>query len=173
MNRRDLIKNIAIISGGLFVGSNFLLTSCKRDDAGALVLSEDLMKLLTEISDTIIPETETVGAKAVDSAEFIKKVFQDIYSEKEQQDFINALHLINDEAKKTEGKEFVELNAQKEQKFLTRLKIQKIQDFCRCIKWCCLRILLQRKECRHHSVIHLYRVLNTERFHIKKEIRCL
>ncbi len=129
MNRRDLIKNIAIISGGLFVGSNFLLTSCKRDDAGALVLSEDLMKLLTEISDTIIPETETVGAKAVDSAEFIKKVFQDIYSEKEQQDFINALHLINDEAKKTEGKEFVELNAQKRAEIFNKVKDPKNTGF--------------------------------------------
>ncbi len=122
MNRRDLIKNIAIISGGLFIGSNYLLTSCKRGDAGSLVLSDDLIKLLAEVSETIIPETETVGAKAVNSAEFISKVYQDIYTEKEQQDFIDALNLINDKAKEIEGEDFVKLSAQKRADIFNKVK---------------------------------------------------
>ena len=122
MNRRDLIKNIAIISGGLFIGSNFLLTSCKRDDAGSLVLSEDLMKLLAEISETIIPETNTVGAKSVKAAEFIAVVFQDIYSEKEQQDFIAALNLVNDKAKELEGSDFAKLSADKRAVVFNKVK---------------------------------------------------
>jgi len=122
MNRRDLIKNIAIISGGLFIGSNFLLTSCKREDAGSLVLSDDLMKLLAEISDTIIPETNTVGAKAVKSAEFISVVFKDIYSEKEQEDFISALNLVNDKAKEIAGDDFTKLSADKRVEVFNKVK---------------------------------------------------
>jgi len=122
MNRRELLKSIAIISGGVFIGSNFLLTSCKREDAGSLVLSDDLMKLLAEISDTIIPETNTVGAKAVKSAEFISVVFKDIYSQKEQEDFIAALNLVNDKAKEIAGDDFTKLSAEKRAEVFNKVK---------------------------------------------------
>ncbi|WP_395062265.1 gluconate 2-dehydrogenase subunit 3 family protein [Flavobacterium sp.] len=129
MNRRELIKNIAIISGGLFIGSNFLLTSCKRDDAGSMVLSEDLLKLLSEISETIIPETETVGAKATNVAQFISKVFQDIYSEEEQSQFIAALTMINDKSKELMGDDFVKLSSDKRAELINKVKNPKDKGF--------------------------------------------
>ena len=109
MNRRELIKNIALLSGGLFIGANFLLSGCKRDDAGSLVLSEDLLKLLADVSETIIPETTTAGAKTTMVAEFITKIFQDIYSEEEQKDFIAALEKINAKANGVYSKEYTAL----------------------------------------------------------------
>jgi len=110
MNRRELIKNIALVSGGLFVGSNFLLSSCKREDAGSLTLSTEMLALLSEVAETIIPETETAGAKTTKVAEFIGVVFQDIYSEEEQKKFVAALTKINDKAKEKHGVEFAKLN---------------------------------------------------------------
>lgn len=109
MNRRELIKNIALLSGGLFIGANYLLSGCKRDDAGNLVLSDDLLKLLADVSETIIPETTTPGAKTTKVAEFIAVVFQDIYSEEEQKDFITALEKINAKAKSLYNKAYTEL----------------------------------------------------------------
>ncbi|MEO0058810.1 MAG: hypothetical protein RLZZ312_457 [Bacteroidota bacterium] len=106
MNRRELIKNIAIISGGLFIGSNYLLSSCKRDDAGIMTLSPDLLALLSEVAETIIPETDTVGAKTTKVAEFIGVVFQDIYTEQEQKDFIAALEKINKKANELHKTDF-------------------------------------------------------------------
>lgn len=111
MNRRELIKNIAIISGGLFIGSNYLLSSCKRDDAGSMTLSPELLALLSEVAETIIPETETAGAKTTKVAEFIGVVFQDIYSEDEQKSFVEALTKINDKAKEKHSIDFAKLNA--------------------------------------------------------------
>lgn len=129
MNRRDLIKNIVIISGGLFIGSNYLLTSCKRDDAGSLVLSEDLQKLLAEISETIIPETDTVGAKSTEVSKFIAKVFQDIYSEEEQKDFIDALTMINDKSNELMGDNFVKLSPEKRAEVINKVKNPKDKGF--------------------------------------------
>lgn len=129
MNRRDLLKNIAIISGGLFIGSNYLLTSCKREDAGALTLNDEMLKLLAEISDTIIPETDTVGAKAVNAAGFISVVFQDIYSEKEQEDFIGALNLINNKAKEIAGDDFINLSYDKRTEVFNKVKDPKNSGF--------------------------------------------
>ncbi len=122
MNRRDLIKNIALISGGIFIGSNFLLTSCKNTEAGTQTLSEDLLKLLDEIAETIIPETETAGAKTTKVAEFISKVFQDIYTEEEQTDFIAALQMINDKANEKMGSDFVNLSAEKRAQLFNEIK---------------------------------------------------
>ncbi len=129
MNRRELIKNIAIISGGIFIGSSFLLSSCKRDDAGSLVISEDLQKLLAEISETIIPETDTVGAKSTEVSKFINKVFQDIYSEEEQTDFINALNMVNDKSKELMGDEFIKLSATDKANLINKVKNPKDKGF--------------------------------------------
>ena len=111
MNRRELIKNIAIISGGLFVGSSYLLSSCRRDDAGSMILSPELQKLLAEVAETMIPETETPGAKTTKAAEFIAVVFQDIYSDQEQKDFIAALTKINNKAQEKHNTDFTKLTA--------------------------------------------------------------
>lgn len=129
MNRRELIKNIVIISGGLFIGSNYLLTSCKRDDAGSLLLSDDLQKLLAEISETIIPETDTVGAKSTEVSKFIAKVFQDIYSEEEQKDFVGALTMINDKSNELMGDDFVKLSPEKRAELINKVKNPKDKGF--------------------------------------------
>lgn len=129
MNRRDLIKNIAIISGGLFIGSNFLLTSCKNSEAGSQVISEDLLKLLDEVAETIIPETETAGAKTTKVAEFINKIFQDIYTDEEQKEFIAALKMINDKAKEKMGDDFVNLSVDKKAKLFAEIRNPKDKGF--------------------------------------------
>jgi hypothetical protein len=129
MNRRELIKNIALLSGGLFIGSNFLLTSCKNDNAGTQILSEDLLKLLAEVAETIIPETDTAGAKTTKVAEFISKVFTDIYTDEEQKDFVNALNSINDKAKEKMGNDFVALSAADKTKVINEVKSPENKGF--------------------------------------------
>jgi Gluconate 2-dehydrogenase subunit 3 len=94
MTRRDLIKSIALVSGGVFIGSNFLLMGCKNENSGALVFGEEVFDLLSEVAETLIPETTTPGAKSTDVPNFIGKVFEDIYTDKEQKDFLAALTLI-------------------------------------------------------------------------------
>lgn len=122
MNRRELIKNIAFVSGGLFIGSNFLLTSCKNSEAGSLTISEDLQKLLGEVADTIIPETTTAGAKSANVPQFISKVFQDIYTEEEQTSFVNALKMVDDKAKEKMGDSFTNLSPEKRAELFNQIK---------------------------------------------------
>jgi Gluconate 2-dehydrogenase subunit 3 len=129
MNRRELIKNIALISGGLFIGSNFLLTGCKNQEAGTLLLDSDLQKLLGEVAETIIPETTTAGAKSANVPQFINKVFQDIYTEEEQTSFINSLRMIDDKAKEKMGDNFANLSADKKAELFNQIKNPKDQGF--------------------------------------------
>jgi hypothetical protein len=129
MNRRELLKNIAIVSGGLFVGSNFLLSSCKNEAAGNLSISTDMLVLLGEVSETIIPETDTPGAKTAEVAKFINKVYQDIYTDEEQKLFLGALTKINDKAKSGFGGEFVKLSAFKKAEVINAIKNPKDKGF--------------------------------------------
>jgi Gluconate 2-dehydrogenase subunit 3 len=129
MNRRELLKNIAIVSGGLFVGSNFLLTSCKNEAAGNISISSDLLTLLDEVAETIIPETDTPGAKTTEVAKFINLVYQDIYTDKEQKLFVGALTKINEKAKSSFGGEFVKLSADKKAEVINAVKNPKDKGF--------------------------------------------
>lgn len=122
MNRRELIKNIAIISGGLFVGSQFLLTGCKSEDAGNVEFDDKFALLLAEIAETIIPETNTPGAKSADVVGFIKGVFNEIYTEEEQKSFLNAIKMIDKKAKETMGNEFIKLSSEQRQSLLNKVK---------------------------------------------------
>jgi len=129
MNRRDLIKNIALISGGIFIGSNYLLTSCKSTEAGSLILSTEHQALLTEIADTIIPETETPGAKSAEVTQFISGVFTDIYSEEEQTSFLKALDLVESKSKELMNDSFVKLSAEKRAELFNKVKNPKDTGF--------------------------------------------
>lgn len=128
MNRRDLIKNIALVSGGLFVGSNFLLTSCKNDQAGSQKLDQTMLALLSEIAETIIPETDTPGAKSVGVAAFVDKIFQDIYSDEEQKAFLEALNKIETKAK-TMGDTFAKLTTDKKAAVFNAVKNKEDKGF--------------------------------------------
>mgnify|MGYP002150495249 CR=1 FL=1 len=65
MNRRELLKMVALATGGVVIGGEFLLTGCKNaaSDAG-FSLSPEQIALLDEVAETIIPTTNTPGAKA-------------------------------------------------------------------------------------------------------------
>ena len=129
MNRRELIKNIAIISGGLFLGSSYLLSGCRRDDAGTMILSPELKNLLAEVAETMIPETATPGAKTTKAADFIAVVFQDIYSDQEQKDFIAALTKINNKAHEKHNTDFTTLTAKERTVVFNETKDPKDKGF--------------------------------------------
>ena len=76
-----------------------------------MILSPELQKLLAEIAETMIPETETPGAKTTKTAEFIAVVFQDIYADQEQKDFIAALTKINNKAQEKHNSDFTKLTS--------------------------------------------------------------
>ena len=73
VSRREAILRVSAMLGGVaLVGQASMLTACSREDAeiapreapadGALFTDSDIA-LLDEIAETILPETDTPGAK--------------------------------------------------------------------------------------------------------------
>lgn len=97
MNRREVIKNVALMLGGTFSASTLVAMnnweqSTFPKNAGAFFsLTDTQQKIVAEIAEIIIPKTETPGAKDVGVPAFIEMMLKDCYKELEQQSFTEGL----------------------------------------------------------------------------------
>ena len=111
MDRREAISRVAWLLGGTVIGANvFLESGCKTSktkDVAALFSPENVA-LFNEISDTILPETSTPGAKAANVGAFIPVMVRDCYEEKDQKVFLDGLDKLQAASNKKNGKDFME-----------------------------------------------------------------
>jgi hypothetical protein len=110
MNRRTVIKNLALVIGGAV-----LLPSCMNDDGSTFVKLKHInidaagQKLIADVAETIIPKTNTPGAKDLNLPPFILKMLDDCYNKKDQLAFLAGLNDFNDMIKKKYNQSFSEL----------------------------------------------------------------
>ncbi|MBX9890848.1 MAG: gluconate 2-dehydrogenase subunit 3 family protein [Chitinophagaceae bacterium] len=126
MNRRELLKMVALATGGVVIGGEFLLTGCKNaaSDAG-FSLSPEQIALLDEVAETILPTTKTPGAKAAKVGEFMQVMVKDCYELKDQQIFTEGIVKLEEACKKANGKTFMECSAEERTKFLQQLDAER------------------------------------------------
>lgn len=124
MNRREALSRVALILGGTVVGANVFLEGCKPADkkAGAATdFTPEDIAYLDEISETIIPATDTPGAKAAKVGAFMTVMVKDCYVEDDQKIFRNGMESINDAAEKKFDKDFMGLSAQQRHELLVQI----------------------------------------------------
>lgn len=122
MDRRELLKMIALLTGGVVVGGEIFLTGCKtagKTDAGFTAAN---ISLLDEIGETIIPATNTPGAKAAKIGEFMKVIVTDCYTQKQQTAFINGISTFEEACKKATQKSFLDCTPAERHDFLVSLE---------------------------------------------------
>jgi hypothetical protein len=86
--------------------------------APAAPLTADELTLIGEVSELIIPTTDTGGALAAGVPDFVKMMLSDWFSASERENFISGMHEFSAGAIKKYGKKFGELPAgQKDQHF--------------------------------------------------------
>ncbi|HAH35403.1 MAG TPA: twin-arginine translocation pathway signal protein [Algoriphagus sp.] len=108
MNRRDALKSVVLMMGGTMVGATAILTGCSPDkQIEGLNFGPDDIAFLDELGDTIIPETDTPGAKAVGIGSFIVMMVKDTYNADQQKAFVDGLNMIRKEFKSEKGTDFV------------------------------------------------------------------
>jgi len=123
MNRRTVIKNLALVIGGAV-----LLPSCMRKDGTSYVqlkhitLDADQQSLIADICETIIPKTSTPGAKDLNLPAFVLKMLDDCYKKKDQEAFSKGLLEFNDLVKKKYNSSFSDLSANDREAVLTGIE---------------------------------------------------
>ncbi len=128
MNRRDLLKQIALLTGGVVIGSEVFLSGCKTGIKTYAGFTADVIALLDEVGETIIPATTTPGAKAAKVGEFMKVYVTDCFTQKEQDAFTKGLSSLEDACKKMHSKSFMECDATQRHDFVVSLE-KEAKDF--------------------------------------------
>ena len=96
MDRRELLKMIAVLTGGAVIGGDFLLQGCKNPASKtSLVFTDEDIAFLNEVAETILPATQTPGAKAAQVGRFMTVIVNDCYEEGEQKTFHEGIEKLD------------------------------------------------------------------------------
>jgi hypothetical protein len=108
MDRRELLKLVALATGGALIGGEFFLSGCNAGGKVEVGFTPANIALLDEVGETILPATSSPGAKAAQVGEFMKVYVTDCYSAANQDVFIKGINQLDEASKKLNGKSFME-----------------------------------------------------------------
>jgi hypothetical protein len=121
MDRRDLLKMIAAATGMAMVGGDLWAADLKSADAGKALFTQTDIAFLDEIAETILPKTDTPGAKEAGCGAAMAVMVADCYDLPQQTIFFEGLKTIKALAKKQFGKDFMQLTAAQKHELLSKL----------------------------------------------------
>jgi hypothetical protein len=123
MTRREAILRVSALLGGVaLVGQAAMLAGCERREpqgtgdapaaagapkAGPLTFTKEDIALLDEVAETILPETDTPGAKAAGVGPFIAMMVTDCYEDREQRTFHEGFATLDDRCREMHGATFL------------------------------------------------------------------
>jgi hypothetical protein len=129
MNRRELLKMISAATGTAMVGGGALLTGCSQDSNYSvenvsprkLVFSAQDVQLLDEVAETILPCTDTPGAKDAEVGQFMTVFVRDCYTQEEQEQFHIGLVELQEASVAAYGHNYLHLETEQRQELLRQL----------------------------------------------------
>ena len=124
MNRRDALSRVALLLGGTIVGSELFLNGCNTpasQAAASLNFTPDNISFLNEVAETILPATNTPGAKEAKVGEFMTVYVKDCYEEKDQKIFLDGMGKLDEASKKKNSKSFMDSTPQQRHDLLVDL----------------------------------------------------
>ena len=124
ISRRIAIKNLLFVTAGAA-----LLPSClDQPTSGAsislknLKISKDQEDALASVTETIIPTTDTPGAKDISAHLFVLKMVDDCYTDAEQKLFVNGFEGFNQLVESKYKRPFPKCTAKEKEELLTALE---------------------------------------------------
>ena len=124
ITRREAIQRVSLMLGGIaLVGSDALLTPTSADS----IFSDSDIALLDEIAETILPETETPGAKAAGVGPFVALMATNAYDPEEQQTFRDGIETLEQECRSDHGVKFMDATAEQRLALLKRLDQEQVE----------------------------------------------
>lgn len=128
MKRRHFLSSMAIIVPAAIVSTEMIFSSCKseiKDES----FSEENIKLLDEIGETIIPATSTSpGAKAARIGAFMKVYVTDCYTPDEQSTFWYGINKIKEISQNQYKNQFPKLTLLQKKEILQKFE-KDAQDY--------------------------------------------
>jgi hypothetical protein len=125
MNRRDALSRVALLLGGTVIGGELFLSGCTSADkkiGQSVDFTADDLAYLDEIAETIIPATDTPGAKDAKVGQFMGVMVKDCYKPNEQKVFLEGMNKLNEASKKKfSGNGFMKITPEQRKELLNEL----------------------------------------------------
>jgi len=122
MDRRELLKMIAVLTGTAVVGGDFLLSGCTNPDAGTSTdFSQENIAFLDEVGETILPKTNTPGAKDAKIGDFMRTMVNDCYTKADQTAFHKGIQQLDEACNKMHNTDFMKATPEQRKSLLTQL----------------------------------------------------
>lgn len=114
MNRREALQRVAWIMGGTVVGANLFLEGCTRTVTKGVegLFEPETIDFIGDVADTILPPTQSPGAKEAGVGEFIPVMVRDCYTKADQDVFLKGLKKLENDAHDKYGRKFQQLTAE-------------------------------------------------------------
>jgi len=122
MDRRELLKMVAALTGGIVIGGEVFLTGCNTNDKVISdVFSQEDIAFLDEVAETILPKTNTPGAKDAAVGQFMTVMVNDCYEPANQKAFHEGIKQLDEASKKMYNEGFMKLTPEKRHDLLVSL----------------------------------------------------
>jgi gluconate 2-dehydrogenase gamma chain len=126
MDRREALKRTAWVLGTAVSAPTIMavLKGCAAKptlDWKPVFFTEEQAGLVSQLAETIIPKTDTPGAKEAGVPSFIDLVVKDCYKKEDQDKFVAGLKAFDDQAKIEAGDSFLDLDAAKQTEFINKV----------------------------------------------------
>lgn len=134
MKRRTAIRNVILVSAGAA-----LLYSC-QDKATTVLkhipLTGSEEDLLAELTETILPKTDFIGAKELQASNFVLVMADDCLGPDDQAKFSKGLKAFDEASKTKAGSKFVKLDQAKRNEFVAAVEADKEgKEFGEDVRW--------------------------------------
>jgi hypothetical protein len=129
INRRTAIRQLVLISAGAA-----LLPSCFHDQRGKgmplknFSVDPDQERLLEELTATLIPTTDTPGAKEVSAHLFVWKMLDDCATAEDRLKFLKGMQQFDAAAKAASGRGFAGCEPRQRESLLSAIEARKMAD---------------------------------------------
>jgi Gluconate 2-dehydrogenase subunit 3 len=124
MNRREALTRVSVILGGTILGAEIFLSGCRNGGnigAAGINFSNDDVAFLDEVAETILPATDTPGAKEAKVGEFMTVIVRDCYEERDQKIFLDGMQKLNEACKKKNGSYYMSASPEERHALLVDL----------------------------------------------------
>jgi hypothetical protein len=126
MNRREALQRAALVLGYTISipTMSAVLNGCKAKPELAFkpaFFNENQAALIAEVSDIIIPRTDTPGAKDAGVPQFIDLIAKDCYKKEDQDSFLKGLDEFDKGAKEAYGDAFLDLEPEQQTEYVNKV----------------------------------------------------
>ncbi|HWA24145.1 MAG TPA: gluconate 2-dehydrogenase subunit 3 family protein [Lacunisphaera sp.] len=128
LSRREALARLALVMGGAVIGADVFLRGAPLEGkiVSANFSSADIL-LLDEIGETIIPTTDTPGAKAVGIGGFMAMMVNDCYDDAHHAAFMAGLVKVNAASRRRFNQDFMAITPQERTTLLNEIDAEQRQ----------------------------------------------